>query len=195
MNMKKGILYAVILLLGSTATMMGQDKIEWQDWTSGINKGQQQKKKYIVDLYTDWCGWCKKMDKTTFQDSFITDYISEHYVAIKFNAEQREPITFKNEEYVFTKGGRRGYHALAAKITNSQLRYPTIVFLDENANVIQAIPGFQSPENLERIMTYFAEDHHKTTPWVVYQRNYQRELKPQSLEMKNMNHTKLVKGN
>lgn len=157
-------------LLATIAT--SQDEISWVSWEEGMELAKEENKKFIVDLYTEWCGWCKKMDATTFHDPFIVEYVNEHFIAIKFDAEQKTEIIFKGVTYKFSKGGRRGHHTLAAKITNGQLRYPTIVFLDENIEVIQAIPGFQKPPMLEQILTYFAEEHHKSVPWVSYSRNY-----------------------
>ena len=183
-----GIMYFSLL----AAAVSAQSPIEWLSWEEGIAKSKAENKKIITDLYTDWCGWCKKMDATTFHDDFIVEYIKKHYVAIKMNAERKDDIIFKEKEYKFTKGGRRGYHALAAEITNGQLRYPTIVFLDENADVIQAIPGFQNAQTLEKILTYFAEDHHKTTPWSSYQRSYQSRSEVTPNE--GNNHTRLVSG-
>lgn len=170
---------------------VSQNTVNWLSWEQGMKKSEEQPKKFIVDLYTEWCGWCKKMDATTFHDPFIVGYINDNYIAIKFDAEQKNSIIFKNVEYAFTKGARRGYHALAAKMTNGQLRYPTIVFLDENADVIQAIPGFQDESTLEKILTYFAEDHHKRTPWASYQRIYKSRSK---VIQEENNNTRLVSG-
>ena len=168
-----------------------QERITWVQWEEGIQQSIDQDKKVIIDLYTKWCGWCKKMDNTTFSDSTIVDYINENYIAIKFDAEHRGDLIYGEEVYKFTKGGRRGYHALAAKMTHGRLRYPTIVFLDENAEVIQALPGFQSANNLEKILTYFAGDHHKKTPWPIYQMDYDRKKNAPRTTNKN---TRLVSG-
>ena len=184
----------ILFMTSIGLNLSGQSPIKWFTWEEGIAKSKAENKKIIADLYTEWCGWCKKMDATTFHDAFIVDYINKYYVAIKFDAEQKEDIIFKGKEYKFTKGGRRGYHALAAEITNGQLRYPTIVFLDEKAEVIQAIPGFQNVEILEKILTYFAEDYHKSMPWSSYERQYKSRTQINNQPGDSNNHTRLVSG-
>ncbi len=147
-------------------------KINWLSWEEAIELSKKEKKKIFVDVYTDWCGWCKRMDATTFQEKHIAEYINENYHPVKFNAEQKESITINGKEYKYIKDNKRGYHELAAEILRGKLSYPTIVFLNEDMKLIQPIPGFQKSENLEVIMTYFAQDHHKKTPWSAYQKAY-----------------------
>lgn len=148
-------------------------KINWLTWEQALQKSKIQKKKLLVDVYTDWCGWCKRMDAATFQQEHIAKYVNEHYYAIKFDAEQKEDIVFNGKSYKFVKNGKRGYHELAAEITRGRLSYPTIVFLDENQSVIQPVPGYKSPEQFEQIITYFARNEHLKTPWESYQKAYQ----------------------
>ena len=146
--------------------------IKWYTWEEGMVKAEEESKKFFVDLYTDWCKWCKEMDKATFQNPVIAEYINEHYIAIKFNAERRDEIEFRGETYRFVKGGRRGYHTLATKLTKGRLNYPTVVFMDEEKNVIQAIPGFLDVPTFDPIMRFFAENYHKSMPWSVYLSKY-----------------------
>ncbi len=148
-------------------------KIEWLTWEQAILKSKTKKKKLMVDVYTDWCGWCKRMDAATFQQEHIAKYVNEHYYAIKFDAEQKEDIVFNGKTYKFVKNGKRGYHELAAEITRGRLSYPTIVFLDENHAIIQPVPGYKSPTQFEQIITYFARNEHLKTPWDSYQKSYQ----------------------
>ena len=188
-------LVQLVVILSLWLPVHSQETITWLEWEEGVNKSSEENKKIIVDLYTQWCGWCKKMDKTTFRDSIIVDYINDNYVAIKFDAEHRDDIQIKGQTYKFTKGGLRGYHALAAKMTHGQLRYPTIVFLNEEAQVIQALPGFQTAQNLEKILFYFAEDHHKSTPWSTFQFNFKStRIKTDRDIPKKNNNTRLVSG-
>ncbi len=154
-------------------SIFAQGKIEWVTWEEAMELSKTEPRKIVVDVYTDWCGWCKKMDKATFQQEEIADYVNENYYAIKFNAEMREDIVMNDHVYKFIKKGKNGYHELAAKITYGRLSYPTIVFLDEEMEVIQPIPGFKDPDKFSMIMTYFAEDHHKTTPWKTFCTKYE----------------------
>jgi thioredoxin-related protein len=148
------------------------EEVKWLSWEEASALADDKEKKFVVDIYTDWCGWCKKMDANTFQEPHIAKYINENYHAVKFNAEQKQELTYKGKTLKFINKGRRGYHELAAELTLGRLGYPTIVFLDEDMNVIQAINGYKGPDDFEKIMTYFAEDFHKKMPWDKYQRSY-----------------------
>jgi len=157
------------------------DKIAWLTWEEAIEMNKKAPRKIVVDIYTDWCGWCKRMDASTFAQPEIADYINSNYYAVKFDAEQREDILFKGKTYSYVANGRRGYHALAAEITGGMLSYPTTVFLDEDMNVIQAIKGYKDAKSFEQIATYFGGNNHKKLPWESYQRAY----KPIAVPVKN----------
>ncbi len=170
------------LLLGSVGfsylkpvnSMPGKDdsEIKWLSWENALEKCKMEKRKLLVDVYTDWCGWCKRMDRSTFENAQIANYVNAHYYPIKFNAESKADIEFKGKTYKFVKNGMRGYHELAAEITRGRLSYPTIVFLDEELEVIQPVPGFKNEMEFEKIITYFGRNEHKKTPWELYQQNY-----------------------
>lgn len=152
-------------------------RIEWLTWEQVFEKSKYEKRKVFVDVYTDWCGWCKRMDASTFQKSQIAKYLNNNYYAVKFNAEYKGDIVFKGKTYKFVKSGMHGYHELAAEITRGRLSYPTAVFLDENLDVLQAIPGYRSELEFEQIITYFGRDEHKRTPWETYRNNYKPIVK------------------
>jgi thioredoxin-related protein len=145
-----------------------QSAVKWLTWEDAVTLSKKEPRKFFVDVYTDWCGWCKKMDKMTFDNPAVATYLNANYYPIKFNAEQRSEIKLKDKSYQYVGSGRSGYHELAKKITFGRLSYPTIVFLDENLEVIQPIPGYKEAQDFQVIMKYFAEDHHKTTPWNKY---------------------------
>jgi len=112
---------------------------------SGKNKGN---KKYLVDVYTEWCGWCKVMDKKTFTDPTIQKYLNDNFHIVKFDAEQKETVKFKDKEYEYVNSGKRGINKLAVELLGNRMSYPTLVYLDENLNKITASPGYKKPDQL-----------------------------------------------
>jgi thioredoxin-related protein len=120
-------------------------------------------RKIYIDMYTDWCGWCKVMDQKTFTDEKIANQLNTSFYAVKFDAEGKENVNFKNQTFKFIAQGTRGYHELAAALMQGKLSYPTSVFLDENLNLISPLPGYYPPEKLNPILEFIGDDHYKTT--------------------------------
>lgn len=152
------------------STEKGQ--VNWMTIEQALEKCKVEKRKIFVDVYTDWCGWCKHMDSTTFVNASVAKYLNEHYYAVKFNAEQTQDVVIKDKTYHFKKTGSRGHHELAAYWLNNRLSYPTVVFLDENQQLIQPVPGYQDATKMEAIINYFGSDNHKKTPWETYEKNF-----------------------
>jgi thioredoxin-related protein len=167
-------LFTVLFLLVFTG--FSQEKVQWLTFKEAIAKQSVDRRKIIVDIYTKWCKWCKEMDNSTFNQNEIAQYINQNFHAVKFDAEQQEPILFNEKTYQYVKYGKTGYHELAVELTRGRLSYPTLVFLDENMEIIQAIRGFQTVPRLEQIITYFAQDKHKTTPWAKYTETYKPSI-------------------
>lgn len=147
-------------------------RIQWMTLEEALERSKTEKRKLFIDVYTEWCGWCKRMDQTTFSNRAVARYINEHYYAVKFDAEQQEDIVFNNKTYRFKRNGARGFHELAAEWLNNRLSYPTVVFLDENLNVIQPLSGYLEADKLQTILNYFGSDSHKTTPWETYEKKF-----------------------
>ncbi len=165
---KLSLSLTVIALAASLSA--AQERVKWMDIDDALRLAEQENKKIFIDLYTDWCSWCKKMDANTFQKPDIASYINEHFIPVKFNAEQKSEISYQNQVYKYVNYGRRGYHQLAAELSKSlgKLSFPTIIFLDENQNVIQPIPGFQDPKSFEVIMHFIGDDHFRSKPFKAY---------------------------
>lgn len=150
-----------------------KETIHWYTMEQVETLAKKEKRKIMVDIYTDWCGWCKHMDKMTFAQQHIAHYINENYYAVKLNAEQRENITFKNHTYKFVSQSKVGFNELAAELLKGQMSYPSTIFLDEDFNLIQAFQGFLQSEQFEIIITYFGADNYKKIPWTRYEKTYQ----------------------
>ena len=159
------ILFAVVSL-----QLFAQDKpitqnkaaIQWISWDEAQTKMAEEPKSMFVDMYTDWCGWCKRMDATTFKDASVVEYINENYYAVKFNAEQKEAITYAGHEFVFVQQGRRGYHQLAHSMLNGRMGYPAFVYFNQEMERIMISPGYKKADQILGELEYASEGKYQT---------------------------------
>jgi thioredoxin-related protein len=161
--------FILLSFLLSTSLLNGQD-IAWMSWDEAVAKATQENnsKKIFVDVYTDWCGWCKKMDKDTFQNPEVAAYMQEHFYMVKLDGEGKEPIEFNGKKFTFVPQGRNGYHQLAAALLQGRLSYPTVVFLDETFQMLSPVPGYQKPDAFMNIARYFGDNIYKDQDWKTY---------------------------
>lgn len=169
-------LVVLFLMLGATINAQG---INWISLEEAVELQKKEPRKIMIDAYTDWCGPCKLLDKNTFQNSEVSTYINAHYYAVKFNAEGNSEVkfkekTFKNPQFDPAKKGRNSVHELTRYFGVSA--YPTIVFLDENSDLIGPIPGYKTPRQLELFLNLFKGDLYKSITskelWEDYVSNY-----------------------
>ncbi len=158
------------------------DQIRWLSWEDAMKLHQQAPRKVLVNIYKEQCGWCNYMDRTTYREAHLAKYINQNFYAVKLNAEQRDPIEFRDRTYKYVRSDGRGYHELAASMTSGGLGTPGIVFLNEDLEVIQPISGYKDPDNFEKIITYFGENQYLNTPWDIYQTSYIPMNSPQLLK-------------
>lgn len=125
---------------------------QWTTLDNAIALSKKDNKKILVDVYTDWCKWCKVMDEKTFQNSEMKSHLEENYHLVKFNAEQKEEVVFNGKTYNYVSNGKRGSHTLASELLDGQLSYPSLVVLDSDLNKLQTIRGYKSPEQLKEIL-------------------------------------------
>lgn len=142
-------------------SLHAQEKINWYTLSEAIELNRDEPRKFVVDVYTDWCGWCKRMDATTFADERIAQYMNENFYAVKFDAEMKDSLTLGERTYYFIDQGRRGYHEVAAILTKGRLSYPTIVYLDEELRHIEVEPGYKTAEQLSEKLIYYNEERYK----------------------------------
>lgn len=159
--MKKNLLILFVLFAGPT--MISQE-IKWMTMNEALEAQEKKPKKIFMDAYTVWCGPCKLLDKNTFSNKDVIEYVNKNYYPVKFNAEGTEEVnyrgmSFKNPNYDPNRKGRNSQHdfARAMKITG----YPSLVFFDETGNLIGPIPGYRTPLQLELFLKMFAGEDYK----------------------------------
>ena len=135
-----------------------------------------------MDVYTNWCGPCKMLDKNTFGNKDVVDYINQHFYAVKFNGEGNESISFKDQTF-----GNPRYDASKANKRNSSHEfanfmrinaYPTLVFFDEKGDFITPVRGYQNPQQLELYLKLFVSNKHKEMTSQEKFNEYHKAFKP-----------------
>lgn len=177
--MKKSIILAIFALLTfGTKAQEKAETIKWMDFNEAIEACKQEPKMIFIDVFTDWCGWCKRMDASTFKNPVIAKYMSEKFYAVKFDAERTDTIVFSG--YTFTgvtrPDGRKGAHQLAAALLHNKLSYPSYVLMDENFQILQVIGGYQEAKQFEPMIHFFGDKAYKTMSGDDFLKDFKSEL-------------------
>ena len=173
--MKKIITFIFIVAFSLNAN--AQEKVNWISFEKAIEINKKDPKPFLVDIYTDWCGWCKKMDKDTYANPIIAKYINANYHAVKMDGEGKEPITYKGYTFKYKSQGRSGYHELSALLMNGKLSYPKTVIMSKEEKLLDRIPGYLNPKKMEMVLAYFIDKDRKTKDWGKFSKNFKSNIK------------------
>lgn len=165
MNFFKSILFVSLILLSAPALLQAGEnspKVDWLTMEEAQELFENEPRMIFVDVYTDWCGWCRRMTNETFAHPVIAEILNAHFYPVKLNAEQEEPLTFRGVTYENDNiGQRRATHNFAIALLQGRMSYPSIAFFDENMQLITAIPGFRPPKNMEAVLSFFKTQAYK----------------------------------
>lgn len=171
--------YLAVVLSFVLHTQQSNAQIKWMTMNQALEAQSKNPKKIFMDVYTDWCGPCKMLDKNTFSNKRLIRYVNKNYYSVKFDGEGTESITYKDFTYTNPnhqpeRKGRNTQHFFADALRINA--YPSLVFFDENGELIQALPGYKSAQELELFLRMIATDRYKniTTEqaWVDYQESF-----------------------
>jgi len=170
---KKGLLILIpVLFLFSFAKVKSteKEKINWLTVEELNVKMKSESKPVIIDLYTNWCYWCKVMDKKTYTNPKVISYINEHFYAVKVNAETKEAVQWDNKKYDYNSKDKVNNFALY--LTQGQLEFPNTVIFPDVQNSPAAIPGFMEPKEIEIVLKYFGDEVYKKQNFTQYSANF-----------------------
>ena len=163
MNITLYLLFALVLQTATVEKPFPAKELTWYTWEEAMVLQKKNPKKLMVDVYTDWCGWCKRMDRETFQNPKVAAYLMEHYYPIKLDAEQRETIVFDGVEFEWRDAGRNGIHMLAYSLLDGQMSYPTIVFLNERTERIMISKGYKKTDRMLKELEFINDERYRDT--------------------------------
>jgi uncharacterized protein YyaL (SSP411 family) len=171
--MRKGtsIFLAVWILLFSCGHKphSNSDRLQWLSLEETAANLKKEKRPVLIDLYTDWCGWCKVMDRKTYSNPQVIRYLQEKFYPVRVNAESREQISWDGKTYQFNPSYKT--NEFAVYITQGRLEFPTTVIIPADGQP-QAIPGYLEPKDLELIVKYFGEGAYGNIPFDTFQKQF-----------------------
>ena len=145
--------------------------VEWTSIDKSLSAVDATHKFILVDIVASWCGWCKKMDESTFTDGSVNEQLKSNFVTVKLDAEAETNLSFNGKNYGLVQNGTRQANQLALDLgkVNGRLGYPTLVVLDEKGNKLQAFPGYKDAETLNVLLKYFVSGNYKTMDFQQFQ--------------------------
>lgn len=161
------LLVAIGLAALTVSSCQGQPKTDgnWKPYGEALTLATKQNKKILVDVYTDWCGWCKKMDKDVYANGKIASYLKDNFIIVKLNAESGTEHQIagsrKSEADIASEWGVRSY--------------PTTVFLNPDGSLITLVPGYIESAKFLPMLSYMQGDHYKTTSWNTFLDSWQKK--------------------
>jgi thioredoxin-related protein len=143
------------------------ESIKWMSFEEAVTRSRQKPRKIFIDVYTSWCGWCKKMDKTTFAEDSVISYMNANYYAVKLDAETKDTIHFNEKHFVYQPEYKA--NELAISLLSGKMGYPSYVFLDENFGMLTPpVQSYMTKEDLMPLLTFFGDNIYKNKTWEEY---------------------------
>ncbi|TJY37681.1 thioredoxin family protein [Pontimicrobium aquaticum] len=181
--MKKIVITFVLVF---AVNLISAQDINWVSLEEAQELQKKTPKKIIIDMYTVWCGPCKMMDRITFQNKDVVDYVNKHYYAVKFNAEGNNEVVFNGREfsnpnYDPARAKSRNYPHQLTQYFQVQA-YPTVVFLDEDLKMLVPLRGVKRPQEIELYLKMFKENDHKSIKSQDAFTAYYKAFKPEFIQ-------------
>lgn len=122
---------------------------DWRNWNDGLRQAGATKKPVIVDVYTDWCGWCRRMDHDVYARAEIANYLRKNYVTVRLNAESNDAARYENRDWTSRDLSQR------FRVSG----YPTTIFLRANGEHMANVPGYVPADRFLLLLRYVAEGY------------------------------------
>ena len=142
------LLMAAPALSQTNAGQIPDDAPAWRPMEDAIDASQANDRLLVLHAYTDWCGWCVRMDRETYTDDAVQAYLAEHYEATRLDLESDEVVTFFDNTLPMAALGD------ALQVAGT----PTAVFVDSDGSLITKMPGFQTAETFLYALRYVHEE-------------------------------------
>jgi thioredoxin-related protein len=175
MKIKKIVILIIFAGLVSASLYSQENKIKWYSVEEAEKLLKDKPRPIFIDTYTDWCSWCKKLDKETFANPVIAEILTTKFYPVKFDAEGKGKITFQGKIYV-NDGKVGNAHQLAVALLQGQLSFPTVVFLNEAGQLLTPVAGFRNAKEMEELLSFFAEKAYEKQNYQDFQKSFKGRI-------------------
>jgi len=134
------------------------NSLSWKTFDEGIVLAGKTNKKLLVDVYTDWCTWCKKMDSDVYTDKGVIDVLNGSFILMKLNAESDKTVHYQGRSITETEFAR----------TVGVTGYPSTLFFDSSGKPITLLPGYVPAPKFVPVLRYIGDDHYQTVSFEDY---------------------------
>ena len=152
--------------------------VKWYSFEDAYKLSKKKPRKMFIDVFTEWCGWCKKMDAETFANPTIAKYMSKNFYCVKLDAERKDTVVIDGQTFVNPNpASKRSTHKLAVDLLGGKMSYPSYVFLNEKGQKLTVVAGYQQAKEFEGVINYFGTDAYLKSTFEEYRGTFQGELK------------------
>lgn len=167
-------LYIFLVLSLNIQAQKENGLVKWLTIKEAQELNAKQPKPIILDFYTDWCGWCKHMMKTTYSNPNIANYINTFFYPVKFNAETKDTVEYNGKIYKPTSPTPKTPHELALKFLGNSISYPSTIFIANNYEFSLLTQGYLEDKKIEPLLIYTVENVYKTTPYETFSQQFNK---------------------
>lgn len=146
------MIHIVLSLIISFLSNPIQKSPDWKSFNDALKLAEKENRPLLINFYTDWCTFCKKLDKEVYADQEVIKYLNTHFIVSKVNAED-ENGTANYKEYSLS------YPQLTHAFGISG--FPATVFMNAKAEYITRLPGYVPKDVMMIVLTYIAEKHYE----------------------------------
>jgi len=146
--------------------------VKWYSINEALELNKKEPRKFLINIYTDWCNSCKVMNKTTYTDSLISDYLEENFYLVDLNAENKEPINFAGQQFLNDGSNGTPFHSFVLALLKGNVTLPTAVIMNEKNEILDVLSFYLTPETLEPITHFYGEDAFKSVKWEEFKKSY-----------------------